>query len=547
MTDGHPEARALGLAAIVGLGAVGTVLLIACFNVAGLFLARAAERRREMALRSALGATAGRLVRQLLTEGLVFAALAGVLAFALSLASGPLLSAFSLPAPIPQRLPLSPDARSVAYTLLLVLAAGVLPALVPARSATRLDLQPILASETGTSSGAAGRARARRLFQVCQIAGSTTFLALAALLAGSFHHVLAADPGFDTRGVLVVAADPRTNNRQPHQAEAFFRGLSDRLRRDPRVRGAAASTGIPYSIGALRGTTLATSRQDCRPAPCLAAQMFVVEPGYLRAMRIPIVAGRDLADADRRPGGGVLVSQATARRLWPGRSPIGETLVVGGSGELAEVVGIAGDLAADGLGRPAQPQAYRAMRTADYGGSVVLVAGVDGDPAQLAHLVRAAASELDSLLPLRSVQTMADHLSLPLWAPRVAAWFVGTCGGLALLLAAVGLFGVVSCAVAQRTREFGIRMALGASPGTILRLVLTEGFALTAIGGVAGLLAARAIAVLIRSSLVGVSAGDAAPYAAAAAVQATIALLACAWPARRAAGADVLAVMRSER
>ena len=275
--------------------------------------------------------------------------------------------------------------------------------------------------------------------------------------------------------------------------------------------------------------------------------MFVVDPGYLEAMRIPLVAGRDLGDPDRSPGGGILVSQATAQRLWPGRNPIGEVVTVGTAGEMAQIVGIAADVAAQGLGRQPTPQAYRAMRTADYAADgVVMVVGVNGDPAWLAETIRRTAADLDPFLPIRSVQTMTEHLRLPLWGPRVAAWFLGVCGALALLLSTVGLFGVVSYAAAQRTREFGIRMALGASGPSILRLVLSEGFMLTAAGGLVGLLAARAIAAFVGSALVGVQ-GDAWwPYLLAAALQGTVALLACSYPARRAARANLLAVMRSE-
>lgn len=546
MADGHPEARALMFVAAVGMAAVTGVLLIACFNVAGLLLTRASERQREMAVRSALGASPGRLVRQLVIEAFVLAALAGGLAASLSLGSGRLLAAFSLPALIPQQLNLSADARSVAFTLLLIVVAALLPPVLPARQATRHDLRQVLAGEAGTTASTPRRGRARRVFQACQIAGSTMFLALTVLFVGSFRHMLAANPGFDTRGVLLVTADPQTLGRQPHQAEAFFRGLTERLRRDPRVRRAAAATGVPYSIGR-RATTLGRSGQDCRTEKCLGVQMFVVDPGYLRAMRIPLRGGRDLGDEDRTAGGGILVSQSTAQQLWPQQNPIGQVVTAGPDGELAQVVGVTADVAVSGLGSRPTPQAYRAMRTADYAGDgIMLVVGARGDPAHLADTIRRAAADLDPFLPIRSVLTMSEHLWLPLWAPRVAARFFGICGTLALLLATVGLFGVVSYAVAQRTREFGIRIALGAGPRSILQLVLSEGFVLTATGALMGLLAARGLAALMGSALVGVRAGDSWPYLLAAALQAAVALLACGYPARRAMRADVLGVMRGE-
>jgi hypothetical protein len=277
--------------------------------------------------------------------------------------------------------------------------------------------------------------------------------------------------------------------------------------------------------------------------------MFVVTPGYLEAMRIPLLGGRDLADKDREAGGGIVVSRATARRLWPGRNPIGEMVTVGATGDLAEVVGIAADVGAQGWFGAARPaaQAYRAIRTADYSGDrIVLVVAAHGDPAPLADTIRRAGVDLDPRLPIGSIKTMTEHLELPLWGPRVAAWFLGICGTLALLLATVGLFGVVSCAAAQRTREFGIRMALGANGRAILRLVLSEGFVITVAGALLGLLAARGLAAVVGSALVGVRAGDWWPYAAAAGVQATVALLACVDPARRAIRTNLVAVMRAE-
>lgn len=537
MPAGHPEQRALAGAAVVAMGAVGLVLLIACFNVAGLLLTRATERRREMAMRAALGASGGRLVRQLMVEALVVAGAGGLLALLFAWLSPPLLAAFSLPAPIPQRIDLSPDGRTVAFTLLLVIVGAVVPALFPARQAVRLDLQAALASETGNATSSHGRVRARRAFQVLQVAGSTLFLALAMLFGGSFRNMLSADLGFEGRQALIVTIDPQVHGRTAQQAESFVRELSVRVKADPRTRDVAATRGIPYTVGTDRGTTLAAGAADCRTVKCQPAQLFVVDPGYHQAMSIPLVGGRALSDADRLPGGGVVVNRAAAERLWPGRSPIGHTLTIGTTGETVPVVGLVNDVAARGIGRDPGLQVYRAMRTEDYRDAVTFIVGTRGEPGPLVERVRREATALDASFPLQTIQTMQEHLSLPLWPGRVAAWFLSICGGIALVLASVGLFGVISYAAAQRGREFGIRMALGAQAASIYRLVFSEGLLLTGIGVALGLLAAVGAGNALQAGLVGVRASDPQPYLLAVLLQGVVALAACSHPARKATSA----------
>ena len=534
MADGHPEQRALARAAAVAMGAVSVVLFIACFNVAGLLLARATERRREMAMRSALGASAGRLVRQLMVEALLLAVLAGGAAIILSWICAPLLSAFSLPAPIPQAIDLSPDVRTLGFTLLMVCVGTLVPTLFPARQAVKLDLQRALASETGSTTGSHGRVRTRRVFQVLQVAGSTLFLALALLFGTSFHHALAEDTGFDNEHILVITAEPTTHGRTAPQAQAFVEALVGRLRADPRVKAVASTTGIPYSVGVSRGTTIAPEGADCRRVSCAPGELYRVDPDYHRAMGIAVVAGRRLGESDRLPGGGVVVNRVAAARLWPGRSPLGERIAMGASGETAEVVGVVGDVAATGLGRAPGAQVYRAMQAADYSQPVTIVVGTRVDPGQVAERVRTDAASVDATIPLLTVKTMAEHLALPLWAGRVAVWFLSICGGVALVLASIGLFGVISYGAAQRRREFGIRMALGAGPANIYSLVFSEGFLLAGVGVALGLAAGAAGGKALEAGLVGVSATDPMPYLLAALVQAAVALVACAQPAHRA-------------
>jgi predicted permease len=542
-SDRHPEARALKWLGLVALSAVGIVLLIACFNVAGLLLARSLERSREMAVRRALGAGSARLVRQLLTENVVLAAFAGAAAVVVAFWSGNLLGAFAVPAPIPQHIDMRPDARLLFYVSVLVIIAGVLPGLAPALQALRVSVVPTL---KGDSAGGGKPSRARGAFVALQVAGSTMFLAIAVLFGVSFVSTLSTDPGFEREDALVITVDPSlqgfTSGETRGIIDAFVRGLAA-------TRGVvAAGSGdrMSFYVGYPKMVPVSTPGSPCSGRECPVADSYRVAGGYLDALGIPIVAGRALTDDDIKYGGRAVISARLASDLWPGRSAIGQPLRLVDANETLEVVGIAGDIKHRMMHESPARAIYLPITDADYRGGLTIIVRTSVPPAALAGAVRDQWRALDARLPAPVVKTMAQRLELPLWPVRTGTWFFGVCGALAALLATIGLFGAIAYAAAQRTREFGIRAAIGASSRVLRRLVIVDALRLAVPGVAIGLAAAWTIARASGSQLPGISADHAGIYGAVAALQLAVALAACAIPARRAAKSDPLICLRSD-
>ncbi len=549
LTPGDPdEYRGMRAGAALALAATGLVLLIACFNVASLVLARAVDRRREMGIRASLGATSWRLVRQLVTESLVLAALAGAAGLVVSIWSRGLLSALAIPAPVPQAVDLSVDVRTVWFVAALVLVAGLVPGIAPALHASRADVVGALKAEG--FAGGARRSRLRDVFLVLQIAGSTAFLALAALFVQSYAHTARADVGFDTGHLVVMTADPQLHGYDGPRAQALFEALRDRVAALPGVAAAALTSWVPFSVGGgVRALPVSADGRDCSAGECPAALEVAVTPGYPAALGVPIVEGRDLDSRDRGTPNAV-VSRAMAESLWPGRNPVGETFHTGvGPGRRAwQVVGVVPDITTGAIGWPARPLFCRVLDAADTtgDGSVWLMARTSGDPRALVEPVRDALASIDPTLPAAQLETMEDHLRLPLWPGRVLLAFFSLCGVVALLFASVGLAGVTHYAVTQRTREFGVRLALGASARQVMGTVLRDGVRLAAIGTGIGLGGAWAGARLLAAGLHGVGPGDPATFAAAATLQALVAILAGLVPALRATRVDPVRALRHE-
>jgi predicted permease len=543
MADGHPEVRGMRPALVIALAVVGVVLLIACFNVASLLLARAVERQGEIGLRVALGAGRGRIVRQLVTEGLFLSALGGGAALLLSVWSADLLAAFSLPAPIPQRLHISVDRRLVGYTLMMVCAAGVLPALLPAWHATRADL---LRSFCARTPGVVVRSRARALFVVAQIAGSTLFLAFAVLLARNFWTASGLEPGFDTTHTLVGEIEPSLYGYDLARARVLADALVEKLAGLPGVRRAALADRVPFYVGFATMTHYAARDGDCRATQCPSASTSCVGPGHFDALDIPILRGRAFEPRDLNDRRTVIVSQALAQQLWRGDPAVGRTLYLGVDGEPVEIVGVAGDIRHRGPNETLAPHLYRPLGPDEYGARLSFTVRAEGDPRLLIPAIRGQVRALDPVLPLQQLKTMRERMEVPLWPARTAAGFFAICGSLALVLATVGLFGVTYYVAGQRTREFGLRVALGATRERVIALVVREGLRLTAAGVALGGVAAYIGARIIAGTLVGVSAADPSSYAAAAVLQLLVALVACALPAWRATKNDPLAALRTE-
>jgi predicted permease len=528
LTAGYPdEHRAMQAASALALGATGIVLLIACFNVAGVLLARAVDRQREMGIRASLGASRVRLLRQLVTESLLLAALAGAAGFVVSIWSAGALDAFAIPAPIPQAIDLGVDLRTIAFVALLVVVGGVVPGLAPALHASRPDLVDALKADASTGAAAGRPAHLRDLFLVLQIAGSTAFLSLAALFVQSYVHTARADLGFDTSHTLVMTLDQQLHGYQGARARTLFETLSDRVRALPGVDAVALTSWVPFSVGSgARSVPVSADGRDCAEVDCVSAQEVAVTPGYPTALGVRMVEGRDLRPGDRTAPSAV-VNQSMAASLWPGRNPVGEIFYAGTGGTrlLWHVVGVVADIRAAGPGRPARPLFSRIITGGDMAGdrAVWLVARSGGNPDALIEPVRQVVASVDRTLPVAQIETMRTHLELPLWQGRVLVAFFTLCGGVALLFASVGLFGVTHYTIGQRTREFGIRLALGATARQVMGEVLRDGVRLAALGP-----------------------SDPTTYAAILLVQALVAVGAGLLPARRATRIDPALALRRE-
>ncbi|MBK9240776.1 MAG: ABC transporter permease [Acidobacteria bacterium] len=531
ISDGHPEARALGAPAAMAMAAVGLVLLIACFNVAGLILARSAERQRELGLRTALGASRMRLTRQLLVEGLVLASIAGTAALVLAAWSEALLGGLSLPAPIPQRLHFTMDWRMVAFTAALVIVAAAVPVLTPAWQVFRTN--PIGWLKAGTAGSVGGSARARRGWVSLQVAGSTVFLTLALMFVTSYVAGLRTDLGFNTSHVALLQVSPTNFSIAPERQRALVTDLVSRLKTAPAVEQVSLADRTPFQIGVNQTRLLSTDGRNCDNGGCVSVVSSGVSAAFFETMEIPLLAGRLFDDASGADAETAVISAATAEALWPGRSPLGEQIHESASDRPRQVIGVVADIVLR-LDRPNGPSLYRPITDEQLAAPVTVVARSRVDADAAAALLRSTWRDLDPTLPPATVQTMDQRMELPLWPSRVGAAFFATCGLLAVVLVTVGLFGVTYYAVAQRTREFGIRLALGATGPDLRRLVLGESMRLIMPGLIVGLAGAAALAALAQSALIGVTALDPQWYAAALALQIAVALLASWSPARRA-------------
>ncbi len=545
--DGHPETRALKPVAAIALAAVGIVLLIACFNVAGLLLAQSAERQREMGMRAALGASRSRLIRQLVTDGAVLATLAGTAAVILAGWSAALLSTFSLPAPIPQRLHFVTDWRLISFAIALSLVAALLPALVPAFQVWRADLTGWIRASSAGGSGGRGQARARRAFMVLQVAGSTVFVIASAVFGASFIRARSINPGFDTVHTAVLELDPAHYGYTTARTRELAGSLTRRLELIPDVVSASAADRIPFSMGYPISTTVSLNGRDCRTGGCPSVGVYAVDGHHAAAMGLTLRAGRMFDSTSAADRDAVVISQAAADTLWPDALPLGQTFRDSG-GRVRRVVGILNDVTTNLMNATARPQPslYWPLEDANYGHPLTVVVRTSGAPDVMVETMRRALHDIAPAVPPQSIGTMRQRLALPLWPTRTLAGFFGVCGLLALLLATVGLFGVTHYVVSQRTREFGVRLAIGASGGALQRMVLGESLRLIAPGVVIGLAAGAALSTLVKSQLVGLGRPDPRIFAAAVAIEIVVALAAAWMPARRAARTNPLLALRAD-
>ncbi len=528
------------LAAVVGL-----LLLIAGANVANLLLARALARSGEVAVRLSLGAGRGRLVRQLLAEGVLLGLLGGAAGLLVALWGRKVLWAFRPPF-FPDTLDLGIDARVLLFTLVIAVATGVLFSLAPVLQSFRLDLSAVLTRQT-RSGGARGDGSGRVLREVLiagQVALSVVVLAGAGLFLRSLLAVERIDPGFETEKLFVIPMDVGGQGYTPPRAQDFYRQAVERVSTLPGVRAAAVASRFLLVAGGARQSVAPEGLIAPRGGRDLMTGVNVVGPGYFQTVGMRLRAGRGFGPEDRAGALPVVViNESLAHLLWPGQPALGKRLHLGDDEELLEVVGVAADARYAGLREPPAPYAYRPVQQS-YSPMMMLHVRTSGDPGPLLQKVRREVQALDPGLPLLEPRTITQVRNQSLWAPRMGAGLLSTFGLLALALAALGIYGVVAYSIGQREREIGIRMALGAGRREVLGLVLRQGLRPVVLGVVLGLVAALAAARTISSLLFGIGAADPLALAGAAALLVLVALAAIYAPARRASGLDPVTALR---
>ena len=528
------------------MGVVGLVLLVASANVANMLLARATARRKEMALRLALGGSRGRLVRQLLTESLLLALLGGAAGLLLAEWSNEALNGLQLPLPIQLALDLTVDMRVLAFTTLLATLTAVLFGLAPALQATRTDLVVALKEEGSRAGGARSKRRLQNALVVAQVAISLVLLIGAGLSLRSLQNAHRINPGFETRGMVVGSFQPALRGYSTPQIGNFYRTLSERIRALPGVEAVALTSHVPLSFE-IRTETAAPEGQDVGPdRDWPEVDAAHVGPGYFAAMRIPILRGRDFTEQDNAKAPCVVIAnESLARKFWGAADSLGKRLRIGSNDPYCAVVGVARDGKYRTLGEAPRPFAYFALFQDDLKSAEVLVRAT-GPTAPLVGLVRREARLLDEKVPVVGVRTLEEVISVSLLLPRGGATLFGLFGVLGLTLACVGLYGVLAYLVSQRAHEIGIRVALGAQRGDVMKLVLGQGLRLTLVGVGLGLAGAVGMTSAMAAILYGVGATDVLTFAGVSVVLVGVALLACYIPARRATRIDPMVALRYE-
>jgi predicted permease len=536
--------RFLKPAAGLIMAVVGMVLLIACANLASFLLARAADRRKEIALRLALGARRSTLIAQLLTETVILSAVGGLVGVLLAVQSLNVLVGADLPLPLPITLDLSLDRAVLAFSILISLGAGVLFGLAPALQSTNPDVAPTLRDETAGGGRARG-AFLRNMLVVGQVSVSVVLLVGAGLFLRSLDASRHVDPGFGSAPAGILSITLPADRYGEEEAVAYLASLIERIAQIPAVE----SVGL---IDNLHMNQLSTQnvrvRVDGVEPP--AGQDFHlidyadIDERFLDAVEIEVVSGRGFGSADRADTEDVvLVNGEFERRFFPEGSAVGRTIVVNDEQQL--VVGVTADTKVRQLGEAPRPFVYRNYRQA-FGNFITVVARTSGDDERLALDMMAAARDLDPQIMVIETKTMRRHLAVMLLARELGAWVVGGFAALALLLASIGLYGVVSYAVARRAKEVGIRLSLGADPRSVVRMLTGSGMKLVAVGGVLGLAVSAGVSHLFSRLLYGVPALDPVTFAAVPVVLGAVALLAAWIPARRVTRIDPVGALRAE-
>ena len=527
--------------------AVGFVLLIGCANIANLLLARSEGRRREIAVRVALGAGRGRLLRQLLTESVVLALCGGIIGLALSIWGVRALVAMA-PEEIPRLSSVSIDASVLLFTGAMALMTGLAFGLVPALRAAASDPHDALKEGVRGSSAGGGRHAFRGFLVTAEIALVVVLAIGAGLLIRTYSRLLQVDPGIDSSNLLTLSVTAQSYKYpESEQFVAFFEEVIAAVREAPGVEGAAMIRPMPLRADTFSGESFRFSIPGQPEMPAgeeRSAVLRFASPGYFKTMGIPMMAGRDFTSRDDRESPLVLVVNKTAAdRYWPDEDPVGQKIQVGDSN--AEIIGVVGDVRQLSLAQEPSPAVYSAFTQISRVG-MTLVVRTTGDPLATLATVQNAIWEVDPDQPITQMATMGDLVLSSVAQPRFSMSLLAIFAALALLLAAVGIYGVISYSVSQRTHEIGLRMALGAETGDVLKLIVRHGLFLASLGIGIGLVGAFLVTRLMESLLYGVAALDVTTFAFVAVLLGVVALLATTVPALRAARVDPMVSLRSE-
>lgn len=536
------------LAIYVLLGAVAFVLLIACANVANLMLARAAARRKEIAIRAALGAGRRRIVSQLLRESVLLALIGGAGGLLLAVWGVDLLVA-SIPADVAGSFygvtEIGINKTVLLFTLGISVVTGIFFGLAPALSSAKLDLNEALKSMAKTATSRTGL---RGAFVVSQLALALVLLIGAGLMTRSFVRLLNVKLGFNPRKVLTIRVElPRSRYQNGPQRTQFFDQLLERARSIPEVKAAGAISQLPLSGYSMMGRFGVEGQPAPEPGKGKPMPLGIVTPAYFQAMEIPLVQGRffDARDADKMPEVAI-VNESMVKKFWPGQDPIGKKVGAGcAEGLCRTVVGVVGDIRHEGLGEEAQPEVYLPHHQFPLG-NLSLVLRTSGDPLAVLSAIRNEVRMLDKDQPVALVQTLEEHISESVLQPRLLTTLLSVFAGLGLVLAAVGVYAMMSYAVSQRRGEIGIRIALGALKSDILRLVVGQAFLLVTASLAIGLTGALAATRLLRTFLYDVGIWDPLTFASIVALLCLVALFAAWLPARRATRISPMLALRSE-
>src|SRR6266516_3955056 len=528
------------------LVASASILLIACANVANLLLVRSTARQREMAVRLALGAGRGRIVRQLLTESILLGVIGGAGGVILAYCLGDVLIALLPPTPFPITLNPQPDWRVLIFSFVVAVLSGVIFGLAPALQMARWNLNQGLRERASTGGGAVTRLNLRSLLVVAQIAVSLLLLIGSGLFLKSFYEAQAINPGFRTDNLNLVTINPVLARYDTDRALQVVRAILDQIRHDPRVAGADVNNWVPLQGGEAR-TIVIDGRDPNDEHNRRFANYSPITPGYFQTMGIQLLRGRNFTqqDAEKNAAPVAIIDETMAKQFWPNEDALGRRFRFMIDKAPIEVIGIARDSKATTLGEVPVPMVYWPLKEITDAG-ITLFVHTTGAPSVMLSQIRQIVRDVDVHIPITYEKTIRDHMAIALWPSWMGAMLLGSLGLLAFILASMGVYGVMAYSVSQRTRELGIRMALGAQTSQVIQLVLRQGMFLAAIGLVFGLFAAFGSTRLAGSLLYGVNPSDPVIFIGVTSLLAFAAFAACYFPARRALKINPVIALRTE-